>query len=71
MKRKSFFILAWQLRYARILTLLIKHCGLTVLVDTSSLYFIEALDMFSKYYGIRDGSHFYLSNRTEEGVYFF
>ena len=67
---KIFLHPAWQLRYARILTLLIKHCGLTVLVDTSSLYFIEALDMFSKYYGIRAGSNFYLSNRTDDGIYF-
>ena len=61
---------AWQLKYARILTLLIKYCGLTVLIDTSSLYFIEALDMFSKYYGIGEGSHFYLSQRTGNGVSF-
>lgn len=60
----------WQLKYARVLALLIKYCGLSILIDTSSLYFLEALDMFSKYYGIREGTHFYLSHSAEGSVNF-
>lgn len=56
---------AWQLDYAHILLKLVRHFGLHVIINTCSIYFIEALEMYGKSYGLQ--GDFYLGVREDGG----
>jgi predicted ATPase len=55
----------WQLKYAEILTKLVKT-GVKVLVNSHSPYMIEALELFSQQEGI--SSNFYLTKSGKNGT---
>lgn len=59
----------WQLIYAEIVAILVKN-NVYCLVSSHSPYFIKALTHFSTKLGIQELTKFYLSNRTDEGVFF-
>lgn len=42
----------WQIKYAEILSLLVKELGVKVLLNSHSPYFIQAVDVFSKKYEV-------------------
>ncbi|MGH1815389.1 AAA family ATPase [Enterococcus casseliflavus] len=52
----------WQVRFAELVVLISLHYPIRILLTSHSPYFIEALDIFSKKYGIRDDVRFYFSS---------
>ena len=52
----------WQVVFAEIIVLLQKHFNMTILLTTHSPYFINALEVYSVKYGIKDVLTSYLSN---------
>lgn len=52
----------WQVVFAEIIVLLQKYFNMTILLTTHSPYFINALEVYSVKYGIRDVLTSYLSN---------
>ena len=50
----------WQLKYAEIITLLVKN-NINILVTTHSPYMIEALERYAEKYDIKDKTNFYLA----------
>lgn len=53
----------WQILFAELIVLLQIEFGLHILINTHSPYFIEAIDTYSKKYGVREKCHFYLTER--------
>jgi AAA15 family ATPase/GTPase len=51
----------WQLKFAEVLILLQKEFNLTILVTTHSPYFLEALEVYGKKYGIDNRCNYYLA----------
>ena len=51
---------AWQLQFAEILVLLQKEFNLTILLNTHSPYFLNAVEVYGKKHGIKDHINFYL-----------
>ena len=60
----------WQLTYAKIIVLLQKYFGLTILVTTHSSHFLQAIEYYSKYYKLDEKCNYYLAKRKENGVIF-
>jgi predicted ATPase len=54
----------WQLDFAEIIVLLQKEYGLHVLINTHSPYFLNAIEEFSRKYGISDSCKYYLTEST-------
>ena len=52
----------WQVVFAEIIVLLQKYFNMTILLTTHSPYFINALEVYSVKYGIKDVLTSYLSN---------
>lgn len=52
---------SWQLRYAELIVLLQKAFDLTVLFNTHSPYFLQAIEVYSAKHGVADRCHYYLS----------
>jgi predicted ATPase len=50
----------WQLKYAEIITLLVKN-NINILVTTHSSYMLEALERYAEKYKIEDKTNFYLA----------
>ncbi len=57
----------WINRFAEIMVLLIKEVGIKVLLTTHSPNLLLALEVNSKKYGIKNNTHFYLSQKEEKG----
>lgn len=57
----------WQLIYAQIIVLLQKKFDLSIVVTTHSRDFLEAIELYSKKYGISTKCNYYLS-KEEDGV---
>lgn len=55
----------WINEFANILILLIKEIGMHVLLTTHSPNLLLALDVYSKEYEMKEQSHFYLAEKTE------
>lgn len=53
----------WQILFAELIVLLQIEFGLHILINTHSPYFVEAIDTYSKKYGVREKCHFYLTER--------
>lgn len=60
----------WQLVYAEIIVLLQKKFNFHIIVTTHSSHFMEALELFSKKYGISERCNYYLADVKENGAYF-
>lgn len=58
----------WQLSLAHIIGRIIKNLGVKVIVNTCSIYFIEALEMYSESYKLK--KNFYLGKKSKEGYEF-
>ena len=52
---------AWQLQFAEILVLLQKEFNLTILLTTHSPYFLNAIEVYSEAYEIKEQTNFYLA----------
>lgn len=52
----------WQLVYAEIVVLLQKQFELSIVVTTHSVEFLEAIEYFSKKYGIEESCNYYLAS---------
>ncbi len=59
---------SWQLIYAHIISKIIKYFKVKVMINTCSLYFIEALEMYSKSYELN--TDYYLGEKLENGYTF-
>lgn len=54
----------WQLKYAELIVLLERAFNLTVLLTTHSPYFLRAIEMYSRKYGIANDCDYYLASLT-------
>jgi len=52
----------WQLIYAELIVLLQKTFNLTILLTTHSPYFLEAIEVFSEKYSVKDKTKYYLAH---------
>lgn len=57
----------WQLVYAEVIVLLQKALDLTVVITTHSIYFLDAIDKYSKKYDTAKNTAYYLAQN--EGVH--
>ena len=56
----------WQLKLAEIIVLLVKELGINVYLNSHSPHFIEALEVLSVKYGLRDETRFYMTEEYED-----
>lgn len=61
----------WQVELAKFLVILSKELNLTIYVNSHSPFFIEALDLYSSYYGLIDNTRFFLTKPNDEGKFDF
>ena len=59
----------WQIKFAKILVLLVKELNLSIFIASHSPFFIEAIELYSQYYDLMDESFFYLTQKAEEYKY--
>ena len=59
----------WQIRFARILALLAKEMNISIYIASHSPFFIEAISLYSQYYGMIDESNFYLTQKRDDEGY--
>jgi predicted ATPase len=57
----------WQLEFTKLLVLLQKELGMTILLTTHSPYFLNAVEVYSEEQNIEDRCNYYLT--TDEGGY--
>lgn len=57
----------WQLLFAELIVLLQKEFGLHILLNTHSPYFLDALYIYSKKYGVDDKCRYYLTITEDNG----
>lgn len=78
--KDSFFILdepevnlhpIWQVELAKFLVKLSKELNLTLYVNSHSPFFIEALDLYSSYYGLIENTRFFLTESNGNGQFDF
>lgn len=55
----------WQVKLAKILVLLVKDLNVNLFINSHSPQFIEAIEVYSIKYGLRDETKFYLSKKDE------
>lgn len=55
----------WQLLFAEIIVLLQKEFDITILLNTHSPYFLEAIEVYSKKYEIADKCKYYLAENED------
>ena len=55
----------WQIKFAKILVLLVKELDLSIYIASHSPFFIEAIELYSQYYDLIDESFFYLTQKAE------
>ena len=55
----------WQFKFAEILVLLVKELNITIYVNTHSPMFIEAIEVFSDFYDLKDDTYYYLTKFKE------
>ena len=60
----------WQLLYAKFLVLLQRAFNLTILLTSHSPYFLNAIEVYVKKYGIEQQTTYYLSSVQPNGVVF-
>ena len=57
----------WQVKLAEILVLLVKDLNVNLFINSHSSEFIEAIEVYSIKYGLRDETNFYLTRKDENG----
>ncbi|WP_298523429.1 AAA family ATPase [uncultured Methanobrevibacter sp.] len=60
----------WQFKFAEILLLLVKELNISIYINTHSPMFIEAIEVFSNYYGLKDDTYYYLTKFKDSGYEF-
>ena len=60
----------WQLLYAEIIILLQKKFNFHIVVTTHSAHFMEALELYSKKYGISERCNYYLAGLQDDSAVF-
>ena len=60
----------WQFKFAEILVLLVKELNITIYVNTHSPMFIEAIEVFSDFYDLKDDTYYYLTKFKDSGYEF-
>jgi predicted ATPase len=55
----------WQIKFAKILVLLVKELDLSIYIASHSPFFIEAIELYSQYYDLIDDSYFYLTQKVD------
>lgn len=60
----------WQFKFAEILVLLVKELNISIYVNTHSPMFIEAIEVFSDYYDLKDDTYYYLTKFKNSGFEF-
>ena len=60
----------WQLLYAEAIVLLQKKFNFHIIVTTHSAHFMEALELYSKKYGISERCRYYLAGLQDNGAVF-
>ena len=58
----------WQIVYAELIVLLQKYFDLSIIVTTHSPYFLDAINLYSVKYGLKEKVNYYLSSEKERGV---
>ena len=56
----------WQVKLAKILVLLVKDLNVNLFINSHSPQFIEAIEVYSIKYGLRNETHFYLTKKDED-----
>lgn len=57
----------WQIKFAKILVLLVKELDLSIYIASHSPFFIEAIELYSQLYELIDDSFFYLTQKADDG----
>lgn len=60
----------WQLIYAELIIIMQQQLDLTVLITTHSPYFLNAIEVYTKQYGINNKCHYYLADEVDGNVQF-
>lgn len=55
----------WQFKLAEILTLLVKELNISIYINTHSPMFIEAMEVFTEHYDLKDETYYYLTKKTD------
>ena len=55
----------WQVKFAELLVLMVKELNICSYINSHSPHFIEAIEVFSTKYGLKDETAFYLTRNTE------
>ncbi len=58
----------WQLEYARMIIQLQNQLDLTVIMTTHTPYFLEAIEVFSQKYGVKERCSYYLAENNDNIV---
>ena len=56
----------WQFKLAQILVLLVKDLNISLYINTHSPMFIEAIEVFTKYYNLEDDTYYYLTKLDDD-----
>ena len=59
----------WQVKFAQIIVLLIKQLNISIYINSHSPHFIEAIEVYSTKYGLKDNTCFYLTQPNNNGTY--
>lgn len=60
----------WQVKLAKILVLLVKDLNVNLFINSHSPQFIEAIEVYSIKYGLKDETNFYLTEKDENNTKF-
>lgn len=58
----------WQLKFAEVIVLIQKEFGMNVLLNTHSPYFLNAIEVYSKRYGIDSSCNYYMTEENNSGI---
>ena len=59
----------WQLKFAEAIVLIQKEFHTNILLNTHSPYFLNAIEVYSEKYGIKDNCNYYLTEKTEDEAF--
>ena len=57
----------WQIKFAELIVLLAKNSNISFYINSHSPFFIEAIEVYSDFYGVLDRTSFYLSSKVGDG----
>lgn len=61
----------WQVKFAKLIVLMIKELDISIFINSHSPQFIEALEVYSAKYELSNETTFYLSKESESGKFDF